>query len=214
MPFSGECVEIPSKAAAIAQRYLRIERPATALGAVVTFLIALTPLFLLPLVRALIVTVVVLVLYRLPVFRADGSVDLVTDVDPDTVKDAFESPIPPTLALTWGPADSVRRTEDGGRYEKSYLFGLQSVTYTTELRQLSSSGEFELVVTENGTPWMSYTVTIRDHGGKTSVTIDGVSDRGFAPRRAIQWLIAKQFRDKTLEAQGYTVVKRTESVHL
>lgn len=213
MPSSDESVEIPSQAAAIAQRYLRIERPAIALGAVVTFLVVVITLVVFPLVQALFVVIAVLVLYRLPLFRADGSVELVTDAGPDSVKSEFESAIPPTLALTWGLADSVRRTEDGGRYEVSYLFGLRSVIYTIEIRQLSSGEEFELVVTENDKPWMSYTVTIRDRGGKTSVTIDGVSDRGFALRRAPQWLVAKQFRDKTLDAQGYTVVERTESVH-
>lgn len=214
MSYSSESVDIPSEAAAIAQRYRRIERPATTLGAVVTFLVIVTTLFVLPLVQALLVVIAVLVLYRLPLFRADGSVELVTDADSDTVRAAFESAIPPTLALTWGLADSVRRTEDGGQYEISYLFGLQSVTYITEIRRHSSGEEFELIVTENGKPWMSYTVTTRDLDGKMGVTIDGVSDRGFALRRAPQWLVAKQFRDKTLDAQGYTVVERTESVHL
>ncbi|ELZ01255.1 hypothetical protein [Natrialba aegyptia] len=107
-----------------------------------------------------------------------------TDTAPDAVRADFESMSPPVLAFQWGLADTVRPTEDGGSYEVSYLFGLRSETMTTEIRPFLPADDFELVVTADGQPWATYTVSIRDRVGTTGMDIEwcrtvGLGSDGF-----------------------------------
>lgn len=214
MPSTRDSVDIPSEAATVAQRYQRIERPVSYAVAGLAGIVGAAAVFVLPLVQALLVVAAVLVLLRFPVFRYNGRVELVTDTAPDAVRADFESMSPPVLAFQWGLADTVRPTEDGGSYEVSYLFGLRSVTMTTEVRPLPSADDLELVVTADGQPWATYTVSIRDLDGTTGVDIEWVSDRRFGLRRIPQRLVAKWYRDEALTVQGYTVVERNDSVYL
>jgi hypothetical protein len=200
-------VDVPSDAAAVARRYLRVERPvsgAVAVGAGVAGAAAVLSLALLP---ALLVVVAIVVALRVPLFRKRGRATLRTDADPGTVRAEFESATPPPLAVQWGVADAVSRTDDGARYEVSYLFGLRSQTLAVA-RGHPPNADLELVVTADGDPWATYTATVDDRDGETRVSVAWESDRRFALRRLPQALVARRYRDAALAAQGYEVVDR------
>lgn len=202
-------VENPPDATAVAQRYLRLERPvsaAVAVGAAVAGAAALLSLALLP---ALAVVVAILAALRVPLFRKRGRATLRTDADPEAVRADFESATPPPLAIQWGVADAVFRTDDGARYEVSYLFGLRSQTLTVESAH-PPNADIELVVAADGGPWATYTATASDDGDATTVSLAWESDRRFGLRRLPQALVARRYRDAALAAQGYEVVERDD----
>lgn len=202
-------IDIPPEAAAVATQYRRVERPISGAVAVLVALIVVAAVLWLPFLQAVVVAVVALAAVRVPVFRSNGSARLATDEDPDTVRADFEGPTPPPLALQWGIADAVRRTDGGAAYEVSYLFGLRSTHLVVETNAVGSDGRrLELVVTANGRPWGTYTVSITAADGGTTVDVDLRSDRRFGLRRLPQWLAAERYRVAALAAQGYTVVER------
>lgn len=216
---STDLVDVPSDAATVAQRYHRLERPVDGLVALLVAGVVGAAVFFLPLVTGLLVALVAVALVRVPVFRSDGTVRLGADAEPAAVKADFESPTPPPLALQWGVADSVRSTADGSTYEFSYLFGLRSVEMETELRSTATGGDestadLELAVTEGGTPWATYSVTVRDRETETVVDVEWTSERRFGLRRLPQWLVAERYRTDALAAQGYRIVDRDASLSL
>lgn len=202
-------VEVPPEAAAVAERYLRLERPVSAtvvLGAAAASAAAVLSLALVP---ALAAVVALLAALRVPVFRKRGRATLQTDADPTVVRADLESATPPPLAIQWGVADAVRRTDDGARYEVSYLFGLRSQTLAVE-RTHPPDADLTLIVTADGNPWATYTATVSDRNGETEVSLAWESDRRFGLRRLPQALVARRYRDAALAAQGYEVDARED----
>lgn len=219
MSASTEQITVPSEAAAVARRYRRIERPLSWGLALLIGTVAAIAIVRFPLLPAIIAAVVVLVSFRVPIFRTSGTARLTTDADPDTVRGDFESTCPPPLALQWGTADDVRSTENGGDYTFSYLFGLRSAQMRAEGRSRAAdgheaNGDLELVVTVGGRPWGTYTASIRDRDGTTVVDLEWDSDRRFGLRRLPQWLVARRYQTEALSAQGYTVVDRDATLSL
>jgi hypothetical protein len=199
-------VEVPPDAAAVAARYVRLERPVSAGVAVLAAGAGAAAVLSLALLPALAVVVGIVAAVRVPLFRKRGRATLRTDADPETVRAAFESATPPPLAIQWGVADTVARTDDGARYEVSYLFGLRSQTLSVR-RTHPPNADVELVVTADGDPWATYTATV---GGddETRVSVAWASDRRFGLRRLPQALVARRYRDAALAAQGYEVEER------
>lgn len=202
-------VEVPPDAAAVAAQYRRLERPVSGAVAVLVALIVVAAVLWLPFLQAVVVAVVTLAAVRVPVLRSNGSARLATDEDPGTVRADFEGPTPPLLALQWGIADAVRRTDGGAAYEIASLFGLRSTHLAVETNAPQADGRsLELVVTANGRPWGTYTVSIGGADGGTAVKTELRSNRRFGLRRLPQWLVAERYRVAALAAQGYTVVER------
>jgi hypothetical protein len=218
MPSATDGVDVPSDAAAAARRYRRLERPLSGAVALLVGAAVAASLVLLPVVQALLASLTVVALVRFPVFRSSGTAELVTEAPPEAVRDDFTGPTPPILAFQWGPADSVRSTPDGSRYDVSYLFGLRSVSTRTEVLGPSdseeSADELELVVTTGGRPWATYAVSILRSGDETRVDVEWTSDRRFGLRRLPQWLVAERYREAALRAQGYDVARRDASLSL
>lgn len=207
MPSTSE-VDVPQEAADVASRYRRLERPIS--GAVAAFvgLLAAAAFVWLPLPQAAVVAVVTLVAFRVPVFESGGRARLVTEADPADVQADFDGTTPPPLALSWGIADTVRRTDDGVAYDVSYLFGIRSTTMGVKTRSADGSEGLEVVVTADGRPWATYSVSIAATGDRTVIDICFRSDRRFGLRRLPQWLVAERYREAALAAQGYVVEER------
>lgn len=210
-------VEVPSEVAAVTERYRDVERRASAALTVAVLVVVAAALLALPLAWGLVVAVVVGVAVRFPLFRSSGTVELATDAPPAEVREDFASATPPVLPFQWGVADQVTATGDGGRYELSYLFGLRSAEMTTTATTLTSEGthgDCRLVVAVGGRPWATYVVSVHEHGSGSRVEVEWTSDRRFGLRRVPQWLVATRYRDEALEAQGYAVVERDDSLSL
>jgi hypothetical protein len=196
---------VPDDVRAVARRYVRVERPLTAGVVLLAAAVGGGAFLVLALVPALAVAAGVVVALRLPVVQSQGRAVLRTDADAGTARADFAGPTPPSLALQWGLADEVVPTDDGARYEVSYLLGLRSQTLTVETRETADG--LELVVTADGQPWAVYTVAVED-GDDTRATVAWRSDRRFGLRRLPQWLVARRYREAALAAQGYETVER------
>lgn len=193
----------------MASRYRRLERPISGAAALLVAIVAVAALLWLPFLRGVAVAVVVLAAVRVPAIRSGGTARLVTDADPEAVRADFESPTPPPLALQWGIADAVRRTDGGAAYDVSYLFGLRSTTMAVEPQSVGEpDGGLELIVTAGGRPWATYAATFSATDEGTAVDVQLQSDRRFGLRRLPQWLIAERYREAALTAQGYQVTER------
>ena len=203
--------ERSQQAVDVAQHYLRLERPLSALVVVLAVLIFLGTYHLTSLLPAVLVGVILPVGLRFPILQSNGTFRLRTSDDFDTVIDEFTGPIPPVLALQWGVADEVSTEDDTTRYAVSYLFGLRSADVTIKTDMKSTPGEDDVVkseVTVNDQPWATYTSTISNMGEHTSIGVSYTSDRRFGLRRIPQQLIANRYRDDALTVQGYTVIER------
>ena len=198
-------------AAAVAEQYLRRERPVSALIAVLVVAVFLGTYLAASLVPALVVAAVLLVVVRAPVFRPQGTGRLRTDADIETVRESFTGPTPPVLVFQWGIADDVSSQDGRVTYRLSYLFGLRTIEMTVRTRTTTTQDggyHVELDATANGQPWSSYTVTIHRRDGQTVVEYEYTANRRFGLRRVPQRYIADRYRDKALGEQGYTVVHR------
>jgi len=206
--------ERPEAALAVVGRYLRHERPVTALVVVLAIAAFLGTLLATSLVPAVLVAAVLIVAVRAPVLRPEGTVRLHTEKDPEAVLEGFTGPTPPVLAFQWGLADEVTAGNDVVTYRVSYLFGLRSVELTVRTRVDSTADgdRVELELTTGDRPRATYSATIRPDGEGTAVDLEYVSDRRFGLRRLPQRLLAARYRDEALEVQGYTVVEREASL--
>lgn len=207
---STERIERPQEALRVAKRYLRRERFVNALVVTLVVSLFLGAYVTTSLLPAVVVAAVLLVAARAPILRSEGTVQLRTDDDRETVLDTFTGPTPPVLALQWGVADAVTIEESVPTYPTSYLFGLRSVEPTVHTRTESTSdGErVELEVRVNDNPWATYVATVSAADGGTLIDVEYRSDRRFGLRRVPQQLLAKRYRDGALRAQGYAVVER------
>ena len=214
MSSNDDNIDPPSEPVAIVQRYHRAERPVS--WGVSIILIAVTglALYYLPFLQALLVAAGVVAVARLPILRSYGTIELAADSDAETVRADFESATPPILAFQWALASDIESVSDGWVYEISYAFGLVTQTLKTEFRPLSpkkeeeSESNFEILITENGEPWGTYTGFIEEQGEGTKIHIEYASDRRFGLRRFPQWLVAERYRDEALTVQGYSIIKR------
>lgn len=210
---STRTVDRPREARAVAKRYLRRERPLSALivvFAVVGFLGAFVATSLVP---AVVVGGLLIVVARAPIIESRGTVRLRTDEDAESVAESFTGPTPPILVFQWGIADEIRTGDEAVTYRLSYLFGLRSVAVTVETRtdRTPDGGRrIELELTVGGQPWSTYVVIVDTRDDGTVVEYEYTAERRFGLRRVPQRIVAKRYRDEALEAQGYTVVKRNE----
>jgi hypothetical protein len=206
-------VNRPREALDIAKRYLRRERPLSALIVVLAAAGFLGTFFATSLVPAVLVGVLLIVVARAPIIESRGTVHLRTDEDAESVVESFTGPTPPILVFQWGIADEIRTGDGAVTYRLSYLFGLRSVEVTVETRtdRTPDGGRrIELELTVGGQPWSTYVVTVDTRDGGTVVKYEYTAERRFGLRRIPQRLVAKRYRDEALEAQGYTVVERNE----
>lgn len=205
--------ERPSGALRVANRYLRYERPLSALLTVLVAAVFLVAYAVISPSVGIVVAAVLLFAVRVPVVQSHGVVRLETDDDVGTVAESFTGPTPPVLVFQWGIADEVTTDGDAGTYHISYLFGLRSVTVTAESRsEARPDGErvVELTTTVDGRPWATYTATVSGGEDRTVVEYEYAADRRFGLRRLPQRIMVRRYRDEALAAQGYTVVERDE----
>ncbi len=148
----------------------------------------------------------------------------------DAVVADFDGATPPVLAFQWGLADDVRSTADGGTYDFSYAFGLQSATMTfasganssdptdTDDAADSSADDrvstLEITTTANDRPWGTHTVATRDAGDETRLEIEGEPNRRFGLAYLVQGALTDRYYADVLAAQGYSVVDRETSLSL
>lgn len=207
--------EVPEAAAAVAERYRRVERLVSGGVALGIGVAGAAAFLLLPPLWALVPIVALVVLARAPVFRSGGRTRLRTDADPVSVREAFAGATPPPLVLQWGIADDVRTVDDGAVYDLSYLFGLRTVELRVEaevIENVTEPDRVELTARADGQPWGTYTAWIEPVEGETGITVEVQSDRKFGLRRLPQYLVMRRYRDAALEAQGYEVVERSFSL--
>ena len=210
---STRTVDRPREARAAAQRYLRHERPLSALIVVLAAAGFLGTFFATSLVPAVVVGVLLIVVARAPIIESRGTVHLRTDEDAESVSESFTGPTPPILVFQWGIADEILTRDETVTYRLSYLFGLRSVEVTVDTRtdRTPDGGRrIDLEVTVDGQPWSTYVVTVDTRDDGTVVEYEYTADRRFDLRRVPQRLVAKRYRYEALEAQGYTVVERNE----
>ncbi|WP_020221750.1 hypothetical protein [Halarchaeum acidiphilum] len=210
---SATDVDRSPEARAVAERYLRRERPLTALVVVLVVGIFLAAYAVSSLLPAIAVAVVLLVAARAPLLQSRGTIRLRTDDDPETVAAAFAGPTPPVLALQWGIADNAVPSDGTATYRVSYLLGLRSVEMSVETdaeRTSDGAHRVDLAVTANGSAWATYTAMIRpeEKDGGTAVEVTYAAERRFGLRRVPQQLVADRYRDEVLAVQGYDVVER------
>lgn len=126
------------------------------------------------------------------------------------VKD-FAGPTPPVPAFQWGVVDKVAIEENAFVYYTSYLFDLRSTDVTLQTRTDSTSNgahRVELGITVDGRPWATYTATIENSNGQTTIDVEYTSNRRFGLIRIPQRVVAERYRDEALAAQGFTVIER------
>lgn len=210
MPSTND-IERSQEALNVTKRYLRRERPLSAL--VVALAVSVFPGTYLAtsLLPAVVVAAILLIAVRAPVFQSRGIIRLQTDDDLGTVVDEFTGPTPPVLALQWGVANEVTTEDSMAIYPVSYLFGLRSVEVAVDTHTDTTANGGYLVeseVTLNDQPWATYTSIISSTNEHTIIEVEYTSNRHFGPRRIPQQLLAKRYRDDVLTAQGYTVVER------
>ena len=209
---STRTVDRPRKALAIAKRYLRRERPLSALIVVLAAAGFLGTFVATSLAPAVVVGGLLIIVVRAPIIDSRGTVRLRTDEDAESVVESFTGPTPPILVFQWGIADEIL-TGDTVTYRLSYLFGLRSVEVTVDTRTdrtRDGGRRIELEVTVDGQPWSTYVVTVDTRDDWTVVEYEYTADRRFGLRRVPQWIVANRYRDDALEAQGYAVVERNE----
>ena len=210
MPSTND-IDRPREAVDVAKRYLRRERPLSALVVVVVVSLFLGTFLATSLLPALVVGVLLVLIARAPLIQSHGKARLQTKDTPDVVVDAFSGPTPPVLAFQWGIADEITADGNTVTYGISYLFGLRSVeSIVRSQTETTPSGarRVELDVTVNGQPWSTYTVTVSTDNDQTSIDIEYTSNRRFGLRRIPQQIVAERYRNEALTAQGYTVLER------
>ncbi|WP_336038104.1 hypothetical protein [Halobacterium yunchengense] len=210
MPSASD-VDRPAEAAAVAQRYLRRERPLSGLVAALVVGVFLAAVLAWSLLPAVVVGAALVGAVRAPVLRPHGTVRVRCDDDPEMVRAAFMGATPPVLGFQWGIADEIRAEDDPVRYVTTYLFGLRTAEVAVESHSEPTAAggcRVGLDVATNGRQWGSYAATIREDGDETVVDVEYGSDRHFGLRRLPQQLLAHRYRDDLLEAQGYAVVGR------
>lgn len=204
-------IDRPQEALTVAKRYLRWERPLSALVVVIVVSLFLGTYRTTSLLPAVAVAAILLAVVRAPILQSCGTVRLRTDDDPEEVADAFTGPTPPVLAFQWGIADAVTTENRTVTYRTTSLFGLRSAEVTVRRRTDSAPNgnrRVELVITANDRPWATYTATISGDGGHTTVDVEYASNRRFGLRRVPQQLVAERYREQALAVQGYTVGER------
>jgi len=210
---STRSVDRPREARAVAKRYLRRERPLSALIVVLAAAGFLGTFVATSLVPAVVVGGLLIVVARAPIIEARGTVRLRTDEDAESVVESFTGPTPPILVFQWGIADEIRTGDGAVTYRLSYLFGLRSVAVTVETRtdRTPDGGRrIELELTVGGQRWSTYVVTVDTRDDGTVVEYEYTAERRFGLRRVPQRIVANRYRDEALEAQGYAVVERNE----
>lgn len=210
---SARTVDRPQESLAVARRYLRRERPLSALAGVLAVVVFLGTFVATSLVPAVLVGVLVIVVSRAPIIDARGTVRLRTDEDAESVVKSFTGPTPPILVFQWGIADEITTADGTVTYRISYLFGLRSVAVTVDARTVHAPDgdrRIELELTVGGQPWSTYVVTVDTRNDRTVVEYEYTTDRRFGVRRIPQRIVAKRYRDEALAAQGYVVVDRDE----
>jgi hypothetical protein len=216
MPSTND-IERSQEALNVAKRYLRRERPLSALVVALAVSVFLGTYLATSLLPAVVVAAILLIAVRAPVLQSRGTIRLQTDDDLETVVGEFTGPTPPVLALQWGIANEVATKDSMAIYPVSYLFGLRSaeVVVHTHTDTTSNGGyQIESEVTLNDQPWATYTSTISSTNEHTDIEVVYTSNRRFGLRRIPQQLLAKRYRDDVLTAQGYTVVERDAHVGL
>ena len=210
---STRSVDRPREARAAAKRYLRRERPLSALIVVLAVAGFLGTFIATSLAPAVVVGGLLIIVARAPIIEVRGIVRLRTDEDAESVAESFTGPTPPILVFQWGIADEIRTGDEAVTYRLSYLFGLRSVEVTVDTRtdRTPDGGRrIDLEVTVDGQPWSTYVVTVDTRDDGTVVEYEYTADRRFGLRRIPQRIVAKRYRDEALEAQGYAVVERNE----
>jgi hypothetical protein len=210
---SAQTVDRPQEALAVAKRYLRRERPLSALVVVLAVVVFLGTFVATSLVPAVVVGTLLLVVARVPIIESHGTVRLRTDETAQSVVESFTGPTPPVLVFQWGIADEITSGDGTVSYRLSYLFGLRSVEVTVETRtDHTPAGDrrIELEVTAGGQPWSTYVATVEPGDDGTVVEYEYTADRRFGLRRIPQRIVANRYRDEALTAQGYVVVDRDE----
>ncbi|APX95401.1 hypothetical protein [Natronorubrum daqingense] len=206
---------------AVVQRYHRVERIWSVAIAVLVAVVAISAILALPFLVGLLVALGLVALARAPLITRTTATSVATDADPSTVVSEFDDASPPNLAFQWGLADDVRSTDDGGAYDFSYFFGLQSAAMNVDVDvddRPSESPEtdvvstLEIVATTNGRSWGTHTISVRDDGGETRLEIESSTDRRFGPLFLVQGLVADRYYADVLAAQGYTVLEREWSL--
>jgi hypothetical protein len=210
---STRTVDRPREARAAAKRYLRRERPLSALIVVLAVAGFLGTFVATSLAPAVVVGGLLIIVARAPIIESRGTVRLRTDEDAESVAESFTGPTPPILVFQWGIADEIRIGDEAVTYRLSYLFGLRSAEVTVETRTDRTPGDgrrIELELTVDGQPWSTYVVTVDTRDDGTVVEYEYTADRRFGLRRVPQRIVANRYRDEALEAQGYAVVERNE----
>lgn len=208
-------IEQPPQVRTVALRYLRRERPLSALVGLGVASVFIGTFLVTSLLPAVGVGALLVIVIRAPLIQSHGTVRLRTDAPPDTVVDSFTGPTPPVLALHWGIADEITTGDRTATYRTSYLFGLRSTELTVETRtERTSPGEHRvtLELTSNDRPWATYSATITRTPDQTRIAVTHTSDRRFGLRRLPQWIVAERYRAETLTAHGYTVVERDTQI--
>jgi hypothetical protein len=214
---SALAVERHQSVRPVAERYLRRERPLSALVAVLAVSMFVGAYVASSLLPAVVVAGALLILLRAPVFQSSGTIRLRTDDSPETIADSFAGPRPPVLALQWGIADEVSTDDGTATYRVSYLLGLRTAEVTVRCRTETTPGDgsrIELETAANGEPWATYTATVSDEADGTLVDVEYTSSRRFGLRRLPQRFVAERYRDEALAAQGYAVVDREDQFGL
>ena len=206
-------VDRPQEAVAVAKRYLRRERPLSALVVVVAVAGFLGTFVATSLVPAVVVGILLIVVGRVPIIESRGTVRLRTDEDIESVVESFTGPTPPVLVFQWGIADEITTENELIAYRLSYLFGLRSVEVTVDTRTdrtLEGDRRIKLELAVGGQPWSTYSVTVDTRDDRTVVEYEYTAERRFGLRRIPQRIVAKRYRNEALEAQGYVIVERNE----
>jgi hypothetical protein len=204
-------VDRPQEALAVTRRYLKRERPVSALVVITLVAAVLWTYVSTSLLPAVVVGLALAVGVRAPVLQSRGTYRLRTDDDPETVREAFAGPTPPALTFQWGVADAIRTDGDTSTYETSYLFGLRTAETTVQTRTTETADgdcrvELELVV--NDQPWSTYAATVTPVAAGTTVDVEYESNVRFGLRRLPQRFVVDRYREDALAAQGYTIVER------
>ncbi|WP_330632772.1 hypothetical protein [Halocatena halophila] len=210
-------IERPAEVIDLIDQFHGRERALSALFVLLVMAVYLVAYFSTPLLVSTGIAIVILLIVRTPIYQSYGSIKLQTPMTETAVIESFSGPTPPVLGFQWGVADAISIEDGTVNCETSYLFGVRSVIVAIDATVDDTSDgktRVTLDVTEDETPWGTYTCTITTDGEHAIVDIDYRSNRRFGLRRLPQQLLASRYRDAILETQGFAVVERESHVGL
>lgn len=131
-------------------------------------------------------------------YSADSANDVVDRIHGDDATDSSDAT----------DASSITDVDNGRNVvtESETVNDTDSTDSTDSTDTDVNAPALELTVTVDDHPWGHYRIMTRERQGETDVVIEAESTRRFSIRRLPDWIVAKRYRARLFDAQGYRLL--------